>query len=649
MNNKKQAFLSSPAFWITLLSLIWAVIFALDLAPVLRGGPNWEWNFKPILDRYRLTPLILGIILYAPLGLWLRARRSPGWLLVWSVLGGIGLTLAAVHLRGDILYLLYTITVSGRAAGWHMAAAHIENAGATLRDWPQFMAASLAYSPHIDHAPPGIVLIYFAASHLLDKMPGLAESLAQPVRWLLCQYLAGYTNGQYASAWLGMLMPLWGGLTGLPLYALGRRVYGEEEGRWGALWWPLVPGFLMFSPLPNTFYALPSLLAIGMLWKGLSENRMVWIVTAGLLMSVLTFLTFTFTPLVLFAGLLTLGAYWLKRRGQSGSIPRWHWPFKVGLFFGFGLAIVWLVSYVTTGLSFWNLWQSAQQTQIDIGQIRAYGPWIMLDVNDLFMFTGWPLVLLAMVAIWHAVRNLKSRDTASAGAVMTVAAILTLVIIDLYGTPRGEWGRIMVFMSPWLLLAAASQVGRAARAGWPITAAQGAVACVMIICLQVLAPEFRGRAAPVPPMVNLPASAQQVDAREATFGGSVRLAAVSGKIETQVDSNGTQQSALFLWLTWNTLQPMNAPYAYTVQAVLPNGTASGDAMVVAPFSDSYPMSCWKPADGPLIDRIKVPLGQGAADGMSAGLAVADPGTGQPLRVIDAAGMVSDRITLGPFH
>jgi hypothetical protein len=649
MNKEKQVFLSSPVFWITLLSLIWAVIFALDLAPVLRGGPDWEWNFKPILDRYRLTPLLLGLTLYAPLGLWLRTRRSAGGLLVWSLLGGIGLTLAAVHLRGDILYRLYTITVSGRAAGWHMAAAHIENAAATLSDWPQFMAASLAYSPHINHSPPGIVLLYFAASHLLDKVPALAESLAQPVRWLLCQYIAGYTSGQYASAWLGMLMPLWGGLTVLPLYALGRRVYGEEAGRWGALWWPLVPGYLMFSPLPNTFYALPSLVAIGMLWKGLTENRMVWIAAAGLLMSVLTFLTFTFTPLVLFAGLLALGAYWLKTRGQSGSIPRWHWPFKVGLFFGIGLGIVWLVSYVTTGLSFWNLWQSAQQTQIDIAQIRAYGPWIVLDLNDLFMFTGWPLVLLAIIAIWYAVRNPKSRDTASEGAVMTVAAILTLVIIDLYGTPRGEWGRIMVFMSPWLLLAAASQLGRAPRAGWPITAAQGVVACVMVMCLQVLAPEFRGRAAPVPPVVNLPASSQEVDAGAATFGGSVRLEAVSGKIETQVDANGTQQSALFLWLTWDTLQPMNAPYAYLVQAVSPNGTPSGDATAVAPFTDAYPMTCWKPADGPLIDRIRVPIGQGNTDEVSVSLAVADPGTGEPLRVVDAAGRVSDRITLGPFH
>lgn len=232
---------------------------------------------------------------------------------------------------------------------------------------------------------------------------------------------------------------------------------------------------------------------------------------------------------------------------------------------------------------------------------------------------------------------------------MSVAAILTLVIIDLYGTPRGEWGRIMVFMSPWLLLAAATQLERAAIAGWPITAAQGAIACVMIVCLQVVAPEFRGRAAPVPPVVNLPASSQEADGGGATFGGSVKLAAVSGKIETQVDSNGTQQSALFLWLTWDTLQPMNAPYDYTVQAVSPNGTRSGDPTVISPFTDAYPMTCWKPADGPLIDRIRVPLGQGTSDQVSVDLAVADPGGGKALRMVDDAGRASDAITLGPFH
>ncbi len=649
MKSNGKSILKSPATWIAAVCMIWVIVFAFDLAPILRSGPDWEWNFKPVVDRYRVLPLIAGVILYVPVGLWLRRRRGAGELLAWSVLGGVGLTLAAAHVRGDVLFRLYTITVSGRAAGWHMAAAHIGDLAATLRNWPQFMTASLAYSPHIDHTPPGIVLIFYVASHLLDGVLPVADVLAQPVRWMLCQYLYGYTNGQYASAWLGILMPVWSSLTVLPLYGLGRRVYGEEAGRWAAVWWPLVPGFLMFSPLPNTFYALPSLIVVAILWQGLVDSRMWLIAAAGLLTSILTFLTFTFVPLVLFAGWLTLGAFWLRSRNPAGPRLKWHWPLQVGVVFGLGLSIVWLGFFASTGLSFWNMWQTAQQTQVDIAQIRAYGPWIILDLNDLFMFTGWPLVLLAAIAVWSVVRNLHSAEKGTEGAVMTLAAILTLLAIDLYGTPRGEWGRIMIFMSPWVLLAAGAGLRKAARAGWTITAVQGLVAGVMILCLQVLAPEFKAHAAPVPPTVSLPAASEAVDTYGATFGGTVRLAAASGKVETQLDAEGNSQSTLFLWLTWETRTPASTPYAYTVQPVSSTGAPAGPAVVVSPFADSYPMTCWKPEDGALTDRIKIPLGQEEPADARVDLAIADPGTGQPLDVVGDAGNITKQVQLGPFH
>lgn len=646
MNNKRHSVLASPVFWIVLVSSIWIAVFVRDAAPILRGGPDWAWNFKPILDRYRVAPLLTGVIFYIALGLWLRAQRNPGALLGWSVIGGLGLTLAAVHLRGDILYRLYTITVSGRSAGWHMAAAHIANVSAALRNWPQFMADSLAYSPHIDHSPPGIVLLYFWASHALDRVPALANSLAQPVRWLLCQYIVGYTDGQYAAAWPGILMPVWASLTSLPLYALGRRVYGEESARWGVLWWPLVPGFLMFSPLPNTFYALPSLMAILLLWKGLDENRMAWVIAAGLLMSVLTFLTFTFVPLLLMAGLLTLGAYWSKTREGTDTRPGRLWPFKVGLLFGLGLSVVWLIFYATSGLSFWNMWQTAQQTQIDIAQVRAYAPWVLLDLNDLFMFTGWPLVLLAIVTLGIGLRALRAKGNSNA-TVMTLAAFVTLIVIDLYGTPRGEWGRIMIFMSPWLLLAAGSQLGTAKWAGGVITAVQGATACAMVICLQVLAPEFRAHAAPVPPATTLPASSQAVDTGGVTFGASLRLIGAEGKVESQIDSAGTQTSTLLLWLRWDAIEPVDAQYDYLIQPLSADGQPLGTALKVSPFADAFPTACWRSSIGPLVDRIKIPMGQDATR-ISVDLSLIDSSSGDRLSTLIPGGVESDRIRLGPF-
>jgi hypothetical protein len=650
MKSRQRSLLSSPVVWAVFLSLLWAIIFALDLIPYLRGGTDWAWNYKPELARYRIAPLILGVVVYMSVALWLRKQRSGTGLLIWAILGGIALSLAAVHARGDLLYRLYTITVSGRAAGWHMAAARIHDLPATLRDWPLFMQESLSFSPHIDHSPPGIVIAYYFAGIFLDQLPTVAAYLARPLRWLLCQYLTGYTNGQYASAWLGMLMPLWGSLTVVPLSSFGRRVFGHEAARWSVVWWPLVPSFLMFDPLPNTVYALPSLLVIGLLWEGLSGNRIVQIVAAGALMSILTFLTFTFAPLLLFAGLLTLGAYWMRTGRTSGPRPRWYWPFQMGLWFLLGLSAVWLIFYATTGASFWGIWQTAQQTQTDIAQVRPYGPWLALDLNDFFMFTGWPLALLAAVACWSAIRNLRSKGGPTESDVMILAAALTLVVVDLYGTPRGEWGRILLFLAPWLLLAAASRLHEAQTAGGILTAAQGIMAIVMIASLQVLAPEFRAHAAPVPPAVKSAASNPPLTSSGAIFAEDVRLAAVSGKFDTQPDVDGKERAFLYLWLTWDTLRSMNAPYEYVVQPISPDGL-QGDRQVISssPVLNSYPTTCWRPSDGSLTDRIKVPLPRIEDGDWSVDFAIIDPSTGQLLNVMTQDGARGQQLRLGPFH
>ncbi len=180
------------------------------------------------------------------------------------------------------------------------------------------MINSTAFSTHMGTSPPGIVLGYYAAGSLLDGMPQFAFRLAEPLRPLLCQYLVGYSSGEYASTWLGILMPVWGALTVLPLYGLGRSVFGEAVARWGVLWWPLVPSLLMFTPLPNVLYPLPSVIMIAILWRGLRKGQAGWVLAAGVLMSLLTFVTFTFTPLLLLAGLLTLAAYWINR-SQAGE------------------------------------------------------------------------------------------------------------------------------------------------------------------------------------------------------------------------------------------------------------------------------------------------------------------------------------------
>ena len=122
----------------------------------------------------------------------------------------------------------------------------------------------------------------------------------------------------------------------------------------------------MFTPLPNVLYPLPAVIVIAMLWRALRRDQVAWALAAGVLMSVLTFITFTFLPLLLLAGLLTLGVYWLRLRQRVTPRPKWHWPLGMGVAFGLGLASIWLAFYAAGGSSLWSIWQTAEQAHNEV-------------------------------------------------------------------------------------------------------------------------------------------------------------------------------------------------------------------------------------------------------------------------------------------
>lgn len=642
---KHPVWFSRSAIWIPGLSLIWAALLAFDRIPQLRGDYGWRWPYDPVLDLTRLAPLLLGVVLYTPVALWLRRRPSSRALLAWVILGGAGLSLAAVYVRGDVYYRLYAITVSNLTGGWHPAATRIRDLSETLRQWPRFMSDSQPISSHLAISPPGMVVLYYAASAMLENFPAAADWLGRPLRLLLCDnfLLMKDTHAQLASAWLGMLMPLWGSLTVLPLYHLGRRVFGSTAARWSAVWWPLIPSFLIFAPLPSTFYPLPALALIILLWSGLRRNQPVLMVAAGLVMSGLTFLTFTFAPLLLLAGFLTLGYYGLKTHSRASALP-WHWPLRMGLWFGLGLSLVWLLYFVLTGVGVWDILWTASQLHLELD--RPYGPWLILHLNDFFMFTGWPLVLLAAVGVMPVGRKLLRRMALDEGDILMVAAVLTVVVLDISGALRGESGRILLFLSPLLLLAAAHALGDDRRLGEMLTMTQAIIAVVMVVCLHVLDSEFKP---PPPPPALVPVSDHPATPSGVSFEQLARLDAFSGHVETRRGVDGREQATLVLWLSWAPQGQFDRPYYLSLIPVAPDGQAAPVATLLQPFQQLYPTTCWKASDGELQDRIEVPLFKSADGDWWVSLSLIDGQSGQKVGVINADGSRDHQIGLGPFR
>lgn len=628
------------------LSLLWAIILVLNLIPQLRGDYGWRWPYAVPHDVARVWPFATSLGLYLLGARWFLRKARARSLTVWAMLGSVALTLTGLYAAYDPFYQLYSITIGVVAGGWHYAASHIADLGATLRIWPAYMAeAAHTVSSHLGIAPPGAVVAYATANKFFAYVPSLANALGRPLRALQCHQFAllNYTNAEFASVWLGILTPLWASLAILPIYYFGRRIYGDLAARWSIIWWPLVPGFLMFTPTPYTLYPLFSVIIIGLTIEGLRHDRPVWLWLAGLITSAMTFLTFAFSPLLLMAGLLALGIYWT----QSPKLS-WHWPFRMGLWFGAGLATVWVVYYALTGVTIWAIFQQARVAHLALG--RPYWPWLILHLNDVFMFTGWPLSLLAGLGLWRALRSVRTNRSLAIGDLLIGSMFIALIAIDLAGVLRGETGRILLFLSPFILFAAADTFATSAnatRVGWSITLAQAVMAFVMVLFLRVISSEFYTPPPAAPPTVQPPTDTGFPSG--AVFANALQLESFAGHVATHPDATGRPQRVLELWLDWQSTGQVDVPYYLSLIPVAPGGQAAPAAELKQPFDGAYPTTCWLPSSGPIQVQVEVPLFSAQPQGdWWVSLALIDGQTGNKAAVGLPNGLSDDQVGLGPF-
>ncbi len=623
---------------IVIISIIWALVLASNLIPSLRGDLGWRWPYAfPPEHPERLLLLVLALSLYVVGARYLFEKKA---LIGWSLAGSIMLSLVILFVAKDnLLNELFARTASNATTGWHYAAADIEDRGglnAALRDWPGSMLHYSASASHVSTAPPGIPILYSLANRLLERLPGLADGLGRPLRASQCHNygLMAYSNAQLASAWLGMLTPLWASLSVLPMFWLGKRLYSEQAACWSAIWWPLVPAFVMFTPVHSTIHPFLSLVFIALLAEGLHSERPQWIIAAGLLMSVLSFMTFAFLPVLFMAGVLTLVTYFADRAGK-----KWHWPFRIGAWFGIGLSTVWLLYWALYGVSLFDIFETLLIIQRDMHATldHPYLPWLALDLNDFFMFAGWPASLLALLSVWTIIQAWRAKQPLSRGQQLTLAAFITLLALDLSGVMRGESGRVWLFLTPFIILMAADWGAK--YPNWWVAAAQASMVFTLVTFVHVIDSGLSDAPQSPPPLQAHPQEAYLPGG--VLFGDNLHLTEFAGHIEDET---------LILWLNWQSGGQLDRTYYLSLIPVSPQGQPT-EAVLVQPFGQAYPMTCWFPESGLIQDRIEISIPPSADFGGEwwASLSVIDGDTGQKLPVTLPDASQDDQAGLGPFR
>ena len=422
------------------------LVLLFDWWPSLRGI-GWRWDYVPPSATLlvRLLPAVVVLAVYCA-GL-IVLRRCADWLfMTWSIMGAIGVPVTLLYLIGDPLFLLFSRTVSQYATGAFAASLAITDPSRTLAEWPAMMPGMRASLPHMAISSPAWGFIYYGFAKVLALNSTLNARLALPLIPMVCQEFGflSLNNNQIASTWLGIASPLWAALTVIPIHNLGVQIGGRRLARHAIAWWPLVPALAMFAATLNSVYPLFTTTAVALYFSSLRSSQD-WLAHAkrlavGLLLGLLLLWNFSLVPVLLLCGILAL-AVW----GQGPRRSRFHglpWLCLVGLEVALGLILVWGLYTLKAGHSPLNLLLVSMRSHLSV--VRPYLPWLGLHTWDIVLFAGLPASALAIVGLF--VRR------GDAYRQFALALGLTLVILVLSGTARGETGRVWMFFMPLILL-----------------------------------------------------------------------------------------------------------------------------------------------------------------------------------------------------
>jgi hypothetical protein len=229
-----------------------------------------------------------------------------------------------------------------------------------------------------------------------------------------------------------------------------------------------------------------------------------------------------------------------------------------------------------------------------------------------------------------------------------MALALTLIILVLSGTARGETGRVWLFFAPcWLLLAAdwwmrqktSTQVEGTEGVRSFVTLAPMQALCLLCMAA-VLRVEFTTfTVSPDPPVADPPTYAVNAQFRS----GSDQFTFVGLGVDKRADQ-------IILQLHWRADTFVRQPYVLALITQAPDGQPRPN-LNWSPYGWQYPTTCWTPGKE-FVDSVIIPTARAPGEPPANGdwvfsLSAFDANTHIPLPVNGQNGQT--QVGIGPVH
>ncbi len=635
----------SKILWLIVSALLLITVLAFDLLPFLRGNDEWRWPLRSIeLTARILIPIAtLGLYVFVA-AFWLRrfesgvSRRAERWFLLFVTFAAPALQLSLAFAVSRLPLLeFFGPTVSVHNSGYFTTAIATPDLNQLLANFPALMPQ---LPIHAQSHPPGAVIAQWLSWQIFRVLPSLADAIAMPLRTLQCHNpgLMALDNAQIASAALGMLLPLLGGLTVWPLYAFARRIAHVPVAALTAMLFPLLPLFAMWMSQWDQIYPLLLLLGLYLMHSGLEKSSWWRVCAAGIPLSIATFFSVGNFVLVVIVGLYGAAWLWAQHAFLPLSVSR---SLRLIVTFAVGCASIWLLYWLLYGVNPFSVISTGSRLAFEstTGN-RSYGAWLLGNPIDFLVFLGFPIVLLLIYNL------LTRRPFPMSLRPIALATFGTLFLLWLSGIVRGEVGRLWMYFGPLVVLVAIGwneavdlmqDAGSKKQDGTPralrITLY---VSLIALLAAQLLIMNTRW-------LIN-DSFLDEPPERSAVLNPPAISFATSAVFADQIALRGYDarltDHAVEINLIWQArVQP---PHAYTVFAhVLDANDQQVGQQDNMPVHDQSLTSCWLPGEY-VSDPYSIPVAAGAREPLRVEVGLYRGDTGVRLPRSDAQG---DNVTL----
>ncbi len=631
----------SRRIWIliSLGAVAYAIGLAFDLSPYIRGPEEWRWLLAPIARWDQFWPIGLALILIAAFVVWIDRRmqhRAYSRRVVAVAIGvlmlcAIGMQLLALRTeRSDPFAILFDRSVDVAANGYFTVSTRITDVNDFLRHYPALMPT---FPIHPQVHPPGIPLLYWSGSSILQSLPSLSRSVGLWFRSMECNdiNLMLLSDHQLASALIGMFLPLLANmLTVGCVFKLAQRRFGDRAGLYAAAFWTIVPSAVLFAGNWSQVYPCLACLVWLSVDKGLAQRQIRWFLVAGAIMSVATFMELGTAALALSLVAYILADYWNNRRKLLAD---WKFLLTALAAAAIGVFSIWIAYQAVEGVSLSQIVNT--MLPIHTGYEFNRLTWIFNHPYEFSVFLG---IGFAGLMIFFSIRSIRQMRNSRIDP-LSLSLGLSLIVLSVIDPARDETARTWMIFMP-LAVVVVSQVMadrevRFKRFGliWGLVGLQ---LLVMIATLQVIRVGLSGSPLTRSILSSTPSNISPV---QVNFGDMVDL------IGYRIDRPAADQLSLDLY--WKTIRPIDQPYVVFNHVLNQRGEiiAQADGR---PQGGSLLMTCWQPNET-YADHYIIPLISPISAGMytlEAGLYNAVTGS----RVSESSnGEVSDHVILAFFE